>query len=580
MPEVPDHLVITARAALAEGLAEADGTRPRSISATLASYGTARHPISAWGGAVRLMPGAIEEPAVLSDVKLQRYHNDDRIIGVMSGFEQDDEQVRGTFRLARTADADEAFVLAQDGILDAVSMGYRIHDASPVVEDGQDILEVTRASLFEVSLVGHPADDTARISAVTARKADPVNDIPTQLSPAPDEATPSAQLLDTVLAHVRDNLAPATATPVAAQEPREVRLVDGDGNAIALAHERNDPRIPAVIGRDHKRYTAGDFFASYARGVNEGDWTRHHEIRAALADELTSDVPGLLPQQIIGELLGRASGRRPVWGSFTPRDMPMTGEKFSRPMITQHVAVGPQATQKTQVATQKYTVALNDVPKITLAGALDVAQQAIDWTSPSLLNELILDFTRIYISRTDQKAADDLIAAQTKGAESVAWDGTAATFATALAAAAAAVAANAPVEADAMPNTLWLSLDMWAQLAGLTDTTGRQLLPQLGPMNATGTTDLSRPETGGLQIPGFNVVVSKRFPEQTIIVGDSNYLEAYENGRRFLQAVRPDVLGLDIAYMGYTATYAPYPTTLVKITLPAPTAAATTNTKS
>lgn len=65
-----------------------------------------------------------------------------------------------------------------------------------------------------------------------------------------------------------------------------------------------------------------------------------------------------------------------------------------------------------------------------------------------------------------------------------------------------------------------------------------------------------------------------------MIMGDAAYTESYENGRRFLQAVRPDVLGLDLAYMGYTATYFPYPKTLVKITVTeAPEGAAKTGGK-
>lgn len=572
-PEAPVELRFTAVVQeLAETPADSDGSKPklRSMRSRLVSYGTVITPQSMWGGAVRLTTDALDVPEDLNDIKLLREHDPARVIGAMTEFEADAEGSFGVFRFARTQDADEAFALAEDQILNAVSVGFRVHDYRFVTEDELEIMEVSRASLFEVSMVGRPADTTARIDAVTARKA-PAMTTPVAVPPQSTEPAPalSADQLDQVLAAVTSRMAPPAAAPVAAPGIISARLVDGDGNPIVLAHDRLDPRIPAALGNNGKRYTAGDYFAAYAAGVNAGDWTRHNEIRAALADELTSDIPGLLPKAIVGELLGRASGRRPLWDSLTARDMPMAGESFSRPMITQHVKVDPQSAQKTEVASQKYTVALNPVSKSTLAGALDVSQQALDWSSPSLLNELIIDFTRIYIARTDKFAATNLVAAATAGAQKVTWDGEAATLTKALADAAVLVYNGVSPEVDVFPNTIWISVDVWAQLAGLTDTSDRPLLPQLGANNATGMIDLTNPEAGVLQ-SGFRWVVDKNLPAKTFIMGDRSYTESYENGRRFLQAVRPDVLGLDIAYMGYVATYFPYNKTLVSIVAPPP----------
>ena len=564
----PDELEIRYAATVEENPTAGDTPRARTISAQLTTYGQTVHPQSSWGMPVRLLDAALETPQTLNDVKLLRDHDPTRVVGAMTAVEQTETGPRGTFRLARTAAADEAFALAQDGIIDSVSVGYRVHDYAFAEEDGQEIVEVSRASLREVSLVGAPADSTARIDSVTARKARAMTTSPAVEPVLPEQLTP--QQLDQVLAHVRDHQAPAAAAPIAPPAVVSARLVDPHGRPIVLAHDRIDQRIPGVYGTDGKRYTAGDYFVAYAQGINRNVWGPYEEIRAALADELTSDVPGLLPKSIVGELIGRANGRRPVWDSLTARAMPMEGEKFSRPRITQHVKVDPQTAQKTQVATQKFTVALDDVTKTTLAGALDIAQQAIDWTSPALLNELIVDFTRIAMARTDKFAADALIAAQAVGAQSVAWDGTAATLTKALAEAAGKVYAGADSTTDVFPNTIWLSVDVWVLIAGLVDTTGRPLLPQLGATNATGTVDLSNPE-GGVQGPGFRWVIDKNLPPQTMIMGDSTFTESYENGQQFLRAVRPDVLGLDLAHMLYVASYFPYPKTLVKITVPAPT---------
>ncbi|MFE6404778.1 HK97 family phage prohead protease [Streptomyces alboflavus] len=566
---------------------DADGDRqedgPRTMTAVLAEYGKTVHP-SSYFPAVRLAKGALALPADLNDVKLLRDHDASRVIGAMTAATGMDAAPRARFRFARTADAADALSLVDDGILTHVSVGYRIRDGREVMEDGQTVFEVTAADLFEVSLLGAPADSAARITAHqkgTPMPTNPAPDAPQPpAAPPPAPAAPetpealqglSAEQMSAVLDTVRAQLAPAAAAPLTAPALGDHRpqLVDENGNPIVVrARDRQDERIPTALGRNGVRYSAGDYFAAYARGVREGDWTRHNEIRAALQDELTSDIPGMLPTAIIGELLGRASGRRPAWDSLTARDMPMAGEKFSRPKITQHVDVNTQATQKTVVASQKYKVTLEDVSKQTLAGALDVAQQALDWSSPSLLNELIIDFTRLYIARTDFVAAAAIIAAATGTA--VSWDGSAAKLNEALATAAGAVFDEAATEEmDVFPNTVWLSVDMWVKLAALTDSTGRPLLPYLSPANASGQIDLARPDRGVLNSP-FSWVVDKNFADGTMIVGDRSLTESYENGRRFLQAVRPDVLGLDLAYMGYVATYFPYPKTLVPIKVTPP----------
>lgn len=573
MPMQPETITIRCAAAVAPP----EGGRPRSISGTIATYGEITHPYGPWD-AVRLTEGAISWPDDARRVKLLAEHDRARIIGSMTSATVEDGALKAAFDVAATADASDMISLAKDGHLDGLSVGLRVTDGKSVLEDGQDIFDVTAAELYEVSLVGWPADTTARVESVAASKKG--NPMPTTA----ENSAPTPAPLDEnrVTELVRAAMDESANAPQRRALPLEPGLtlhqgvpVSTDGTPIAVRAVDRPQRYAGVWARG-KYITAGDYFASYARGTLEGDWSQHQTIRAALQDEVTGDVPGLLPQQIVGELLGRASGRRPLWDSFSSRDMPMVGATFARPMITQHVLVSPQTAEKTEVASQKYKVALANVPKVTLGGALDVSQQALDWTSPALLNELIADFTRVYIARTDLLAATNLVTAATTGASTVAWDGTAATLQGVLAEAAGAVYQSVSPEVDVYPNTVWLSVDVWVDLAGLTDTTGRPLLPALGPNNATGTISLSNPETG-VQGNGFRWVVDKNLPARTMIMGDSQYTESYENGRRFLQAVRPDVLGLDLAYMGYVATYFPYPASLVKITVPVvtPTSAKT-----
>lgn len=550
---------ITVQAAATVRAADAQATAgPRMLDGVLATYGETVHPYGPWY-AVRLAKGAFEIPTQLSDVKMLADHDRSRVIGVLDTTDDQGDSVTGALRFGRTQAANEAFMQAEDGILDGLSVGYRVIDGRDLVEDGKNVFEVTRAALFEVSLVAWPADSTARVTTVTAssRGTDLMNALPAPpvVPTQPQPATLTDAQLDSIAAALGTRMAPVpSVNPVPGSEARI---------ATVTATERPG-RYPAARGRDGKLYTAGDYFSAYHGAINSGQWDQFRTIQAALADELTSDVPGLLPTAIIGELLGRAVGRRDVWDSLRSRDMPMLGAEFSRPKITQHVDVARQLLQKTQVATRKMTVELEPVAKQTLAGALDIAVQVIDWTAPSFINEVVVDFVAIYLAATNSKAATDLVAAQVIGAQSVVWDGTAPTLVKALAEAAGLVINGVDPEMESAPNTVWLSIDQWVALAGLIDTTGRPLLPSVGPMNASGQIDLSTPQTG-VSGMGFRWVVSKKLPAGTFIMGDSTYTESYENGRRFLRADRPDTLGLDLAYMGYTATYFPYPKTLVSI---------------
>jgi hypothetical protein len=306
---------------------------------------------------------------------------------------------------------------------------------------------------------------------------------------------------------------------------------------------------------------------AFARGQREGDWADERAIRAALADQTTTEVPGLLPYQIVGALLGTGAGRRPVWDSFSSRDMPMVGSKFARPKVTQHVKVDPQTAEKAEVTSQPYKVVLEDVAKSTFAGALDVSMQAIDWTSPALINQLVADFVRVYVNRTEKHACDTLSAGAT--GTKYTWDGNASTLPAALAAAASEVYLSLGVDDDAMPNTAWIATDIWQRIAALTGKDDRPIFPMFGLSNTDGSRDLSRPDRGP-DIAGFNWIVGKHLAAGTFIIGDNTLVETYENGRRFLQAVVPSVLGLDIAYMGYVAAYLPYPKALVPIEVKPP----------
>jgi hypothetical protein len=112
-----------------------------------------------------------------------------------------------------------------------------------------------------------------------------------------------------------------------------------------------------------------------------------------------------------------------------------------------------------------------------------------------------------------------------------------------------------------MPDTLWVSPDVWAYISGLADTTGRPLFSTIGPMNAAGALDGMSGNVYGLRL-----VVDMFLPAQSAIVGVSGLAEFYEQVGGQLSVTEPSILGFVVAYYGYVAWCFPAPTGFVKLT--------------
>src|SRR5688500_1887273 len=119
--------------------------------------------------------------------------------------------------------------------------------------------------------------------------------------------------------------------------------------------------------------------------------------KRAVAHETTVQTPGLLPKPIVGQIVNQIDDRRPFITSIGARDLGgIPGKLFSRPIVTQHTAVGQQMTEKTELTSQQFVVGSVDFTKNTYGGALNVSYQVIDWTSPAAWDALLTDLQRIY----------------------------------------------------------------------------------------------------------------------------------------------------------------------------------------
>jgi len=264
-------------------------------------------------------------------------------------------------------------------------------------------------------------------------------------------------------------------------------------------------------------------------------------IQYALQNQTTADTPGLLPHVIAGEVVNLIDASRPfitsIGGGRAMGGIP--GKTFGRPKITQHTLVGLQAAEKTELPTRKMIIGEVPFTKVTKGGAVDVSRQDIDWSSPAAWDILVRDLADSYAIDTEAEAAAKFAAdADTVNADTPIGGGTLQDISEALYTAAGKVYASS----KRLPDRIWMSTDVWGIMGPVLDTACCN-----NPQGSSSLTSFS----GNL----FNVdrVVVPSFPALTMVVGNSNAFEVYEEVIGLLTAVEPSLLGVEVAYGGYLA---------------------------
>lgn len=294
--------------------------------------------------------------------------------------------------------------------------------------------------------------------------------------------------------------------------------------------------------------TPGDYMHDIIH-ANQGDLGAQQRVQRALQNSVTGDMPGIVPEPIVGDVINIIDASRPLVSALRSYTMPQYGASFTRPKVQSHTIVGEQTAQKTELPSRKFAVNPLPVNKMTLGGAIDVAFQVIDWTQPSALNAITTDLADQYSIQTESVTAGLVHTAATvtnvANAVTVTTD-VAADWIAGIAAAAAAVFAGCL----RMPDLIACSPDQWARLVAIVDTTGRPIMAAGSPMNSAGSLRVTQMAGSILGLP---LVVSPGLPVGTIIVMASSFAEVYEDRRGALRVVEPKLLGWEIAYYGYFA---------------------------
>jgi HK97 family phage prohead protease len=506
----------------------------RSISGIAVTYNETA--IVADGTKVRIMQGAL--PVDGRNPKLYGQHDSTQILGMVTEREDTPQGMMFVAKISATRLGDEYLTLANDGVIDSVSVGI---NPTKFSYDEEGVMIVEAAEWTELSMVSQGAFSGAVITDVAASIPQDVKQIelneviPTQKESIMESVEPTLEVA-------------ATVEKLWAQPKREFRMPSA-GEWFAAYH------------------SGGETFANINKGVQEFAQNNRTSLQAAAGDVLTSDTPGLLPIPVLLPLVQDLNFLRPVVEAVGARAYPDGGQSktFIRPTITTHTSVATQSTELSAASATTMVIASNSIAKTTLAGQVTLSIQDIDFTVGNAMNLILNDLMGEYMIASDNKAADDLLtAANASGV----WDGTVDDLLKSVYDAAKDVSTNR----NWLPTHMFVSVDVWAQLGQLTDTSDRPLFPLvangLSGQNALGQAAASTWVGNPL---GLQLVVDSNFADKTMIItrvgqGAGDAYEFYESIRGLMSVELPSTLGRNMSFHGYVSTFAAIGGMIRKIT--------------
>ena len=519
---------ITVDAAAAEGLPS------RSISGVAVTYDETATVND--GTKVRFLQGSL--PVTGRDPKLYMQHDANQIVGKVVERVDTPQGMMFTAKISATRLGDEALTLANDGVIDAVSVGVTPTKFS---YDEQGVMIVEAANWSELSLVSEGAFSGAVITEVAASAPDEPAEGIHETEPQVELISEQEQTKDTTMSDKIETpvveAAQATVDKLWAQPKQEFKMPSA-GEYLAAMH----------IG--------GDTFAKVNQAFQSANRKNQSALQAAAGDVLTTDTPGLLPVPVLGPLFQDLNFVRPVVSALGARAMPNTPSKtFIRPTITTHTSAATQ-TEGAAASATTMVIASNVVTKTTVAGQVTLSVQDMDFTDPAAMNLILNDLAGEYLIATDNIAADNMVAGKTASGST--WTVTAGDP-TSLVNSLFDAAREIAEDSNYFPTHLFVSPDVWEKLGSQLDSSKRPLFPAVNGQNFVQQNGLGT-ASGALNYNSMNplglqLVVDNNFAASTMLVVYAPGFEVYEQQKGILSVEVPSTLSRTFSYYGYFATF-------------------------
>jgi phage head maturation protease len=432
-----------------------------------------------------------------------------------------------TFRVAPTPAGDEFLTLAQEGIVDGVSMEFDDVPGGTEVQtiNGRRVNYQRRVKLNAVSPTYQPAYAEARVLAVRSHEGD--------AAMAEDEATAVV----------------AEEAPV----PAPVYDFSEFGRAVGSMNtglERITDRLTAMEERFRSNFTVPSPQADIPQ-ANIGTWAGvvlrllsgesvpQGELHArAVQDLITTDNAGVVPEAYISELRGVIDPARPFMESTRRLPVPSSGTTMRVPKITQRPTVALQDPEKEELSSQKTIIGSDTFDMVSKGGVGDISLQLLKRSDPSFLDLYVRLLAEAYAIEAEDEALRALFDA-TGGV------GTADPLDPEDLSLGAAFQASFD-EIRRPPDTIWLSTQAVAEFIDAKATTTNQPLYGTLQTSATAAGGITGTISGlrAVHVPGLDSHGAYA------IVGPSSGFAWAEDGTYTLQVDVPAKAGRDVAIFG------------------------------
>jgi HK97 family phage prohead protease len=403
-------------------------------------------------GKVVFEKGAIALPEDPKTIKLLNQHDMKQPLGKATQFTEQEDGIYASFKISRSNRGSEALILAEEGLQSGLSVGVEVIKS----KQKGNVMFVSAARLFEVSLVTEPAFKSAQVIDVAAEETPEVVE---------EEITPTES--ETAVENTPETVA-APAVEAAAVEAARPTVV----TATTFVRERVAPITGAQYLEANIKAALGD---DEARRI----------VRSA--DDSTSTNTGLtLPQHLNTFITDTFTGR-PAFEAVTRQALIESGMSFTVPRLYTNDAtpdVAPTVADTNEGSAPSETGMTSAYDTVTVekfSGLQRVSFELVDRSSPAFMELMMTELRKAYEKATDAALIAKFISAGTT--------------ATGVAATAAGLQSFVSVEGAAaykgtggdFANKLVASTDQWAAITGYADTTGRPLYSAQGPTyNAAG----------------------------------------------------------------------------------------------
>jgi HK97 family phage prohead protease len=513
----------------------ASDSESRMIAGKIAPYGEVGYTSA---GKVVFQEGSINIPNI-DKVKLLMSHDNSKVVGRMRTMESKRDGMYATFSVSRSTAGSDAILLAQEQLMDGLSVGVEVSASEPK----GDYLLVTAATLREVSLVESAAFSSAAVQSIAASESEAV-EVETQLTETESEAA-----VTTAPENPTEDKAEEAATPVV-EAARKIILPSALNSQtvrtpITSMGAYTEHKIKAALGNDESR------------------------LYVTAADDSFSTNPAFNPTQYLSEFPTNTRFGTPAIDACSQGVLPTSGMTINVPSLVTSAGGGTGVAPSVTVEAEAGAVANVGMETAYLTGTVSkysgmntLSVELLERSDPNFYAELTQQLQNAYLTRLDTTVLAALVAAGQYSSGCDADSDGVIEF--------ASDSARKIYEATGyFANNYIANGSQWQLLMGSTDNTGRPIYSASQPMNAGG---LVQPGSIRGNVLGLDLYVDKNFAVTTTI-DDSAVILApeaftvYRSATNYMSVNVVSNLQVQVAIYGYMATIAKMPNGIVKFNL-------------